>query len=629
MRKKVSGLLVLVTIIGIVSVYMQAQRDSRNQVIKQIISSSQEEVDDKLLQDALAHIRKENVSEKEALILGFGALKSADLETAKTYLNKARTSKDESIRLHAADLLVSILAKQEANEEIATIVDETLKSLTSKSYNNEITTITSLTQYIIHTEEDRKRTIGTLQYALEHTPFLNNEAVCSIKNKIALLYLYNGNYARAMENLLGVMAVGETLDDKFYRAKAQVDLGIIYGMLGNYKESSKNFKEVLEIEVKDVKNEAFIKVYAIINLYENMLYEENYEDVQEVHDMVMTYAEHLDETLKESILMMNDIFLCKYYMKIGELTLANDLKKKLDDQIEVFKVYEPISVYANYKLLCAQMAEVDGDVDLAVSLYKETLKLENMPYTKYILKYLVKLLNQYERYEEAHEYKAELIKHYRQEAMTLSRNYSEYALYKYEYKQHILEKTQLKIRMYIYGIFIAGIIIGGIIRSYLKNKKLIEVNRLDGLAKAYNRRYFEEYYKALKEDELPFAIILFDIDYFKKINDTYGHLVGDMVIKQVVEISKEVMLDKGKVFRYGGEEFAAILEDKTIEEVYEIAESIRKDVEAYQWENDMKVTVSIGVAQTTDTIRDIFNMADQNLYTAKKQGRNQVIYETC
>lgn len=611
--------------IGGASVYVQGQRDSKNIIIKQIISMPQGEVDEMVLQDVIAHIRKENISEKEAFILGFSALKDVDLETAKTYLNQAYTSKDEIIKLYAANFLAQILAEQNAHDAVSTLVDKTLRSLTKKSYNNEITTLTSLTQHMINTEEDRKRLINILQDVLKYTSGLTTEAVCSIKSKIALLYFYDGNYARAMENFLGIIALEEELEDKFYSAKAKVDLGNIYGVLGNYKESNKNFKKALEVEIKDLGDEAFIKVYATINLYENMLYEENYKDVREIHDIVMKYSMHLEPALYESILVMNDIFLCKYYMESDEMALANALKKKIDEKMQVLKTYEGLSVYENYKLLCAQMAEIEGDVDLAISIYKEILALENMPYEKYTLDRLIKILNAHGRYEEANQYKVELIKCYEQEAATLGEDYLDYALYKYEYKQRIIEETKLKIRMYIYGILIAGIVIGSIIRSYLKNKKLIGVNQLDGLAKTYNRRYFEEYYKTLQEKEIPFAIIIFDIDHFKKINDTYGHLVGDMVIKQVAEISKGVMLNRGKVFRYGGEEFVGIIENRPIEEVQQIAEQIRKAVADYNWQNDMKVSVSLGVSQTTDEIRDIFNLADQNLYTAKVQGRNRVV----
>ncbi|WP_054740213.1 GGDEF domain-containing protein [Cellulosilyticum ruminicola] len=302
---------------------------------------------------------------------------------------------------------------------------------------------------------------------------------------------------------------------------------------------------------------------------------------------------------------------------------AETINKGYFDYV-VYK-YEYISVYANYKLLCAQMAQVNGDIEVAINFYKETLTLNEMPFTKYTLNKLISLLSEYERYEEANEYKAELIKHYGQEATTLGQDYSDYALYKYEYNQNILKETKFKIRMYIYVIFVACLVLGGIIRFYLRNKKLVEVSRLDGLAKAYNRRYFEEYCNALKAGETAFAIIIFAIDYFKKINGTYGHLVGDYTIKQVVEISKQVILDQGKVFRYGGEEFVVIVENKTIEEVRQIAEAIRKSIEDYTWENEMHVTVSLGVKETTHDLRDIFNSADQNLYVAKSNRRKQVI----
>ena len=130
------------------------------------------------------------------------------------------------------------------------------------------------------------------------------------------------------------------------------------------------------------------------------------------------------------------------------------------------------------------------------------------------------------------------------------------------------------------------------------------------------------------------CIIMCDIDHFKKVNDTYGHNVGDAVLVYVSDIMKstirEIAGEKGEVFRWGGEEFIILLSDFKLEQARELAELIRSKVEAsecYAEKFIVKITMSFGVApiKENELITSNVKVADDNLYTAKQQGRNRVI----
>ena len=160
----------------------------------------------------------------------------------------------------------------------------------------------------------------------------------------------------------------------------------------------------------------------------------------------------------------------------------------------------------------------------------------------------------------------------------------------------------------------------------------------DSMTKLYNRRYFseisEEIFKMGKREHTPVSLIMIDIDNFKKINDIYGHHVGDKVIITIANILIENTRKSDIVCRFGGEEYIILLPSSEIESTMKIAESIRDLVAklVIKLENNtlLHVTVSIGVSEvnmTVDTgIEVAINKSDNALYEAKRGGKNKVIY---
>jgi diguanylate cyclase (GGDEF)-like protein len=123
---------------------------------------------------------------------------------------------------------------------------------------------------------------------------------------------------------------------------------------------------------------------------------------------------------------------------------------------------------------------------------------------------------------------------------------------------------------------------------------------------------------------------MIDIDYFKKYNDNYGHIAGDIVLKAVARIFLKMTGPKAIVARYGGEEFAIVLPQTTEKEAAELAEKLRKKVEErifYLRREKTSVTISVGVASAVNQTKDVNHLiaeADKALYEAKKAGRNKV-----
>jgi diguanylate cyclase (GGDEF)-like protein len=167
-------------------------------------------------------------------------------------------------------------------------------------------------------------------------------------------------------------------------------------------------------------------------------------------------------------------------------------------------------------------------------------------------------------------------------------------------------------------------------------KKLVEMATTDSLTGAYNRRYFSEHlnreYSKAKRYNHFMSLMILDIDHFKKVNDTYGHIAGDIVLKEITRICKENLRGSDIFSRIGGEEFATILPSTSSEKTYDLAERIRRKIEETPIRTEVgyiSITVSIGVADV-DSVEsedpfDIYKMADSCLYEAKDSGRNRVI----
>lgn len=166
-------------------------------------------------------------------------------------------------------------------------------------------------------------------------------------------------------------------------------------------------------------------------------------------------------------------------------------------------------------------------------------------------------------------------------------------------------------------------------------QKLLEMNMRDGLTGIYNRRYLEnrlheEYERSLRSKK-PLSVIMFDIDFFKKINDTYGHQCGDFILRSVSEDVAALMRKSDIVARYGGEEFCCLLFESPLAGAFRVAEHFRKAVEgkAYTFSHEsIKVTISAGVAELnmkSKSANELVAKADTALYEAKRTGRNKVV----
>lgn len=171
----------------------------------------------------------------------------------------------------------------------------------------------------------------------------------------------------------------------------------------------------------------------------------------------------------------------------------------------------------------------------------------------------------------------------------------------------------------------------------ISEQKRYEMGVKDAVTGAYNKSYFlqriaDEFSFSQRQSQ-PLSVVMIDIDHFKLINDTYGHLAGDQVLQEVGRIVMDMIREEDVFCRYGGEEFVIIMRNTACQAAVNLAERVRKKIEAARFESldnqVIKVTISLGAATNVDkSFRDyvaLLGEADKYLYQAKGSGRNRVM----
>jgi two-component system, cell cycle response regulator len=173
-----------------------------------------------------------------------------------------------------------------------------------------------------------------------------------------------------------------------------------------------------------------------------------------------------------------------------------------------------------------------------------------------------------------------------------------------------------------------------VLQNLTYHDKLVSMAMRDGLTGAFNRNYLTKTLSYMVEEfsktNSIFSIVIFDIDHFKKFNDTYGHLFGDLVLKKLVEFMNSNIESDEILCRFGGEEFVLIIPNKSSNEIYSYINKIRENLSSYEISDELtttSITSSFGIAEfpsNGESVSVLMKNADKALYFSKENGRNQV-----
>ncbi len=374
----------------------------------------------------------------------------------------------------------------------------------------------------------------------------------------------------------------------------------------------------------------------IINEFEKLLQSESKLDGECIVLLKDTLASLYMEHGKYAKSLENDLeikaLLGKYEMS-GKTT--QEYLEKAEEHLNLIDLNQVdlnngklIRMDMEYAINYNYLNYLKGNVDEAIENFKNLMNSnDDTKVKKYVCQRLSEIFSNKGDYESAYEYSNEYLQLYNEESLLINKDYSDYSIQKYNDELHLREMNKKVLHDYIKKFIIILISIISIMILYMKNKSLKEENRIDGLTGIYNRAYLNDIYGKRIKSNKNFNVFIFDIDNFKSVNDKYGHLVGDEVLKGVAKSAQKTIGNSATLFRYGGEEFVVILDEKNKIKVRALAENIRKNIAELTWDNGMKITISMGVSYRDKDDNDPLKKADELLYISKKTGKNKVTYK--
>lgn len=301
--------------------------------------------------------------------------------------------------------------------------------------------------------------------------------------------------------------------------------------------------------------------------------------------------------------------LAKYALKVGEVDIAANALQQAK------AAYARTGDYFKTSFLQIRIDEVDGELAFARKNYKRAAEM-----FRNIFEYKAdpdKVTDAIAAQEAASEFELEGV----QEQLTLLEQ-----LKQSQAKQLKLQGNILNTAFVAIGLMILLVVIILITLRWRTKQHdvMYQLSITDQLTQIFNRRKIMSSFEALKPGGK--CIALLDLDRFKSVNDTYGHLVGDEVLRRTANTIYESIRENDEIGRYGGEEFLLILDTTSLDEANAIAERVRQNVEALEWEQPgLKTTISIGLVYSQTHYGDLLlTEADTMLYLAKEEGRNRV-----
>lgn len=465
--------------------------------------------------------------------------------------------------------------------------------------------------------------------------------------RTALIYLQKGDTISYYKNLgYALYFLNESEDD--VAVNIYLDLANFY--LNNYSfdfaqemlDKASAIKPTEEIKSPKIKSYAY-RMQGIMNI---MKY--NYNEAETaIMNSQRVLEKHQDEAYATGYIAMNDVWLARIYEETGRLAKCKEkLDKWADSDMFSTEIYRTIYLrdfiipyyQAKCYYLCAEnikeynkIASMDSGAkeQAVINFLHEFMDLcEANSYEKAELYTITKVQKEYPTRNEAIQKELNFVLTqlnttlFNQQNYTIASVVDDVVSDATEEAQGINSNHRNNVAksMFVVVAWFIGISIFAFLLVLVSN------SRYDALSELFNRNVFNYSVSKLKRSNAKYGIIMIDIDDFKKVNDNYGHLKGDIVLRRLGQIiSKETTPDI-KAYRYGGEEFVLTVERADLAYIKAVAGRIRKHMEEQVWEfddNDLLITVSIGCAIGSGD-DNVVMRADDNLYMSKTNGKNQV-----
>lgn len=450
---------------------------------------------------------------------------------------------------------------------------------------------------------------------------LSPEQRLYILNKLRIIDSLSGNIVNTIKMTIEYLNLAEELNSEYDIVRAKIGLSSIISSLGGY-ETAIVLLENINLADKNFPLINRTKISYYFHLAENYYFIDNYKDAFKYLDKLSNLLEGEPEDYKVNILLLKNLLKTQIYLKLNnsQEALNNlNLSKNLLDNLQ--KVY--FSDLKIFYLLTLESYNLKYNFqNFNENNIKKFIETSQETGDAIFLKMAFDLLFEY--YFESNNF----IKYRKLDLLYISylkkitnANNKFFTLYLVENLENEYISTEnKKLYTHISIILLVSLII--LIISFKRTQYLDKKTKIDALTNIGNRLAFNTKLKELKNKD--YYMLLFDIDNFKRLNDTYGHDFGDEVLSTVGKILKTIENKEISIYRIGGEEFLIIFTSLNKNFCIDSCEYIRKSIENIKWKNPVMVTISGGFSQKCE---NTYIKCDSRLYKAKNSGKNLIIYQ--
>ncbi|MBR3771775.1 MAG: GGDEF domain-containing protein [Clostridium sp.] len=473
-----------------------------------------------------------------------------------------------------------------------------------------------------HLDEESEMLIKFLE-----EPALSNRNRGIVSNYMSIMYGFNNQIQESVKYASKALYYFEKANENSSLIEAKMNLSTILVNITSYDMAESILQTALDIKLPE-KEEANAHLYIYLNLAETAYQRGDYAQALEAIELAENKIQDItSEKWCEFSLYLTKartFFGLENYKECKEVVaLVNQMVKSNSKQLVETNA---LSYYELNSLIALQSRDLN-EAEFYFEKYRDYCKQHHFNLKE--LSYIDKFINIAEKFGHQEQKfiktkKKALLDDYREQLGVITNLNTRIMMEMYNTTADNIriqaEQGMRRGKLYagiVLVIFIIVIGIAVIIQTYRRSQ-------VDILTGAYNRAKMRSVYRALLRKKQQFYVIMFDIDNFKMCNDVYGHRFGDTVLERISGSVMKCLPKASLFFRYGGEEFVVLCELKE-EEVKQLAEAIRKSVEGLVWENNMKITISVGVSGSRTTV-DPLKVADDCLYISKKTGKNRITY---
>ncbi len=493
--------------------------------------------------------------------------------------------------------------------------------------------------------ENPKEAIEYAKKALAIAENLDDlEAIMKIKNILARGYEIAGDLEKALDFNEQVLEIAQKHQDAQAQATSLNNIGLIYQKLNSLVLAAEYFYDSMAIN-EEIGNTRGV-IINLMNIGTTFYYQQNFKKAKKYFENAFDMAQSADEgnlatRAKRKIALV--YFAIEDYARALEIYLDCVRQEKGRENPDKLQI---ATDYNNIALMYENLDEYDKAVknlEKALKIYSEFGDIKSISAIYINLGSVINKMGEPFRAIKTIAKGLNIAEQNQFKYILLNAHHLLYEIFEQigdipsafeHYKKYVVLNDEIsgpdKARQ------IAEIEANFRIKRQEKEIEILKTfSMTDPLTGIMNRRgilrVISDEMDAVSRGKTPFAIIICDIDFFKNINDTYGHNCGDSVLKAITSIIAEAKRKSDWLARWGGEEFLILLPGTTEEQAFVVAERIRKSIKEYVHKferNDINITISLGIARfmpTGDTIQDCIERADKALYFAKQNGRNQSV----